>query len=110
MGDVRDDPDFDSDAIADLLSHPIRRYIVGHLRDNGGVGLRYLSILVTRLEAERLDRSKTAIGFQRMQEEIGNEHIPLLEDAGVVEYNPDTEWLELNGAPTDCVDSALDEP
>ena len=101
--------DHDPDEIADALAHPVRRAIVEHLRDADGEGLRYLSIVVTKREAARREVSITSIGFDRVQEEIVNEHLPVLEDAGLVHYNPTTEWVEMDGVPGEYLDSSHGE-
>ena len=99
----------DREAITDALSHPARRKIVDHLRRTDGEGLRYLSIAVARAEARRREVSIASIGFDRVQKEVVTEHIPVLEDAGLVRYNSDTEWLEMDGAPEEYIDSGLSE-
>lgn len=95
--------------IADVLADPVRRRIVEFLRTRDGAGLQYLTIAVTRMEAERRDTSIATIGFDEMQEEIESTHVPALEDAGLIHYDGDTEWLALDGAPNEFVDPALDE-
>ena len=99
--------DHDREAIADALSHPARREIVDHLRGTDGEGLRYLANVVTREEANRRGVSITSVGFDRVQEVIVTEHLPVLEDAGLVNYNPETEWLEIDGAPGEYIDSEI---
>lgn len=98
--------DNDPDEIADALAHPVRREIVEHLQDVDGEGLRYLSIVVTKQEAARRGVSISSVGFDRVQEEIVNEHVPVLEDAGLLHYNPTTEWVEMDGTPGKYLDSS----
>lgn len=99
----------DGDAIADVLSHPVRHRIVERLRGREGEGLRYLSIVLARREARRLDTSIASIGFGDMLDEIESTHVPALEGAGLIHYDPDTEWLEMDGAPPEYVDSEFDD-
>lgn len=70
--------DHDREATADALSHPIRRTIVDHLYGTDGEGLRYLSIVVTREQANRRGVTITSVGFDPVQEEIVTEHLPVL--------------------------------
>lgn len=100
MVDEADQEGF-GDGTREVLSHPVRRAIVETVRGNDGAGLRYLAIEVACREANRRGSSASAVGFDRMREEIETHHLPVLVDAGIVHYNDETEWVRTDGEAFD---------
>lgn len=101
--------DIDRDLSADVVDHPVRRHIVKLLAQTEGMGLRYLSILVTREEARRQESSIAEIGIGRMQAEIETHHLPALVDSGVLQYNERTEWASVTPGAEKVIESLLEE-
>lgn len=101
--------DVDDDVVAELLDDPVRRQLVEHLHGTSGEGLQYLSILLTRSEARRRGTSVVEVGFDRMQREVEQTHIPVLEEAGVLSFNEESEWVSLDPAARPVIESVLDD-
>ena len=99
----------EEESLAGVLSHPVRRQIVEHLRGRDGEGLRLLTIHVTRREADRQGTSISEIGHDSVRREIEEDHLPPLVEAGLLSYTQDTEWVELNGHNNEILDRVLND-
>lgn len=93
----------EEEAAVDALAHPVRRQLVDVVREKEGAGLGYLAVTLDRSNADGATGSRRSIGVDRMRTELEETHVPRLEAAGLVEFTPETGWVELGGVPeADC--------
>lgn len=79
----------EQDRLFELLSHPYRRFVVGHLRsvdDPQSVGEVAADLGAWQAELPPADRS--ADGVAGIETELHHTHLPKLAAADVVEYDP----------------------
>lgn len=88
------DEEIPTTAIFDLLSDRRRRYALHYLSEQvGAVELSDLAEQVALCEGDpSTDR------FERVCTGLFHSHLPRMEDAGVVQYDPTRETVELTGA------------
>lgn len=97
--------DGDENGVHGSLSNPLRRDIVEMVARHDGVGLRYLALRIRSKEANRQEIPLTKIGYDHMRDEIEQTHLPVLVAAGVIRYNDETEWIELEEDSPESIES-----
>jgi DNA-binding transcriptional ArsR family regulator len=96
------------DATLELLSNQRRRYVLYYLREQGSpVSVDELADRVTMWEGDpSTDRSK-------IRTDLYHSQLPRLDDAGVVDFDPEDEFVSLaagaRGPITEYLDLAADE-
>lgn len=93
------------DEVCRALAHPVRRELVCRLSERDD-GVAELSDLLDRIDVEPTGRSQ-----ERLEAAARHEHLPLLREAGLVEYDPRTETVRYRDPPpaAELVDLILDE-
>lgn len=117
--DGGDHPGLDRETLFDLLSSRRRRHVVRYLlRTDGETAFRTLTDRVAALEADTTVEALTDDERKPVYVSLRQTHLPRLDEAGVVRYDPDrgtvrpTARLAALAPPLRAVDEALvgDEP
>jgi DNA-binding transcriptional ArsR family regulator len=91
-----------------LLKNPRRRYVLYHLRhESRSTDLVTLGRHVAAWETGTTVSEVSAESVETVRVSLFHTHLPKLEDAGLVSYDPETGAVEFEGA--DLVGTFLDE-
>lgn len=82
-------PDPTLDETLRLLSHPYRRQTVQVLRDTGADAVAFDALLDALVREAPTDRPRR----DRIVLELHHMHLPMLADHGIIDYDPDTEFV-----------------
>ena len=101
--DGREDAEATLDTVFDALAHPYRRRVIEELERDAP--LDYVAL------AQRVAAGEDAT-TKRIRVELAHRHLPRLDEAGVVEYHPDSGQCDLGDAETgrsilDAVDDVV---
>ncbi|MFB6070935.1 MAG: hypothetical protein ABEJ76_07910 [Halanaeroarchaeum sp.] len=77
------------DVVFDVLSSTRRRYVLHHLRQNGGTAnLRDLSTIIAAWEYETTPENVTSKQRTRVYTALRQSHLPKMDREGIVEFDP----------------------
>lgn len=91
--------------IFDVLRNRRRQCIIEYLQQNEGDGpfeLGELVEYVTALEADAAPRESTPVERKRVYNALRQTHLPKLDDAGMITYDPETNRIGLETAARDA--------
>jgi len=90
------DTELTQDDVFEILSSPRRRYLLYHLRKEGGpIELVELAEHVAAWENDVDREGLTAQERKRVYVSLYQTHVPKLDEAGIVDYDPDSGMVEL---------------
>jgi DNA-binding transcriptional ArsR family regulator len=89
----------DRETVFDILSNRRRRYVLHFLRDREGpTDLRELSERIAAWENDRVPERVTSKERKRVYAALHQSHLPKMDRAGIVSYDPDRGTIELTDA------------
>lgn len=90
-------PHAPDEAPADAFAHPMRRHLTEYLlgKDRDAVGMTVVVNEAARFKAGSDGETLDDITLQTVREELEEYHIPVLEDEGVLDRDPDADTLSL---------------